>query len=129
VTEPKRYVSNPVEIIAVELAQYGDFVRVTKWINENGGSAVFNPKLVGDQEDYLIITTLEGNMEAHMGWWVIQGTEGEFYACKPSVFERKYHLAEPEEDYTPQPGSGTYQPGSTETSGERLKGGAALPLP
>jgi len=36
------------------------------------------------------IRTLEGIMKAKPGDWIIRGTEGELYPCKPSVFERKY---------------------------------------
>ena len=41
-------------------------------------------------EDTLSIQTLEGTMIAKPGDWIIRGTEGELYPCKPSVFERKY---------------------------------------
>lgn len=42
----------------------------------------------------LLIGTLEGTMTANAGDWIIRGTEGELYPCKPSVFERKYEPAE-----------------------------------
>ncbi len=38
----------------------------------------------------LDIKTLEGVMHASPGDWIITGTEGEQYPCKPSVFARKY---------------------------------------
>lgn len=38
----------------------------------------------------LWVKTLEGTMKASPGDWIIRGTEGELYPCKPSVFERKY---------------------------------------
>lgn len=41
----------------------------------------------------LAIGTLEGVMTAQPGDWIIRGTEGELYPCKPSVFERKYEPA------------------------------------
>jgi hypothetical protein len=41
----------------------------------------------------LQIYTPEGVMTAAPGDWIIRGTEGELYPCKPSVFERKYELA------------------------------------
>lgn len=41
----------------------------------------------------LIVATLEGNMVAEPGHWIIKGTEGEFYPCKDSVFRRKYQAA------------------------------------
>ncbi len=36
------------------------------------------------------IKTLEGTMSGGPGDWIIRGTEGELYPCKPSVFARKY---------------------------------------
>ena len=40
---------------------------------------------------YIHVKTLEGASKAPLGYWVIKGTEGEFYPCKNSVFQRKYH--------------------------------------
>lgn len=42
--------------------------------------------------DNILVTTLEGVMRAQPGDWIIRGTEGELYPCKPSVFERKYEV-------------------------------------
>ncbi len=38
----------------------------------------------------LTIRTLEGDMTARNGDWIIRGVEGEFYPCKPSIFEATY---------------------------------------
>lgn len=38
----------------------------------------------------LIITTLEGEMRADPGDWIIRGVQGEFYPCKPGIFEQTY---------------------------------------
>ena len=38
----------------------------------------------------LVIETLEGNMEAKLGDWIIKGVNGEFYPCKPDIFEKTY---------------------------------------
>jgi hypothetical protein len=38
----------------------------------------------------LIIPTLEGNMKASKGDWIIKGLKGEFYPCKPDIFDMKY---------------------------------------
>lgn len=37
-----------------------------------------------------IIHTLEGNHKANIGDWIIQGIKGEFYPCKPDIFEKTY---------------------------------------
>lgn len=39
----------------------------------------------------LVIETPEGDMKVSTTDWVIRGTEGEFYPCKDSVFQREYH--------------------------------------
>ena len=36
------------------------------------------------------ITTLEGTMTAEIGDWIIRGVKGEFYPCKPDIFEATY---------------------------------------
>ena len=40
--------------------------------------------------DGLVITTLEGEMRADKGDWVIKGVKGEFYPCKPDIFAATY---------------------------------------
>ena len=36
------------------------------------------------------IPTLEGVMEAIIGDYIIRGVNGEFYPCKPDIFEKTY---------------------------------------
>jgi hypothetical protein len=38
----------------------------------------------------LIIPTLEGQHIASVNDWIIKGVKGEFYPCKPDVFEQTY---------------------------------------
>ena len=42
----------------------------------------------------VIIPTLEGNMIANTGDWIIKGVEGEFYPCKPKIFNQTYEPVE-----------------------------------
>lgn len=39
---------------------------------------------------YLLIDTLEGQMMVSPGDWIIKGVKGEFYPCKPDIFEATY---------------------------------------
>ena len=39
---------------------------------------------------YLIIPTLEGAMRAKIGDYIIKSVNGEFYPCKPDIFEKTY---------------------------------------
>lgn len=43
----------------------------------------------------IFIDTLEGQMEASLGDWIIKGVAGEFYPCKPAIFEATYELVQP----------------------------------
>ena len=43
----------------------------------------------------LILKTLESNeFIAQEGDWIIRGINGEFYACKPDIFEKTYEIVE-----------------------------------
>lgn len=37
--------------------------------------------------------TLEGTMRVSLGDWIIRGVQGEFYPCKPDIFEATYEPA------------------------------------
>ena len=41
----------------------------------------------------LDIPTLEGTMTANPGDWIIKGVKGEYYPCKPDIFEATYEKA------------------------------------
>ena len=41
-------------------------------------------------EKGLRIQTLEGEMKADIGDYIIKGVNGEFYPCKPDIFEKTY---------------------------------------
>ena len=45
-------------------------------------------------DDDLIIHTLEGDMKANKGDWIIKGVNGELYPCKPDIFEKTYESVE-----------------------------------
>lgn len=42
----------------------------------------------------IYIPTLEGLMKASLLDWIIKGVNGEFYPCKPDIFEKTYEVAE-----------------------------------
>jgi hypothetical protein len=39
---------------------------------------------------HLTIHTLEGDMIARPGYWIIKGVENEFYGCEPEIFGKTY---------------------------------------
>lgn len=42
----------------------------------------------------LRIATLEGEMTATIGDWIIRGVKGEFYPCKPDIFAETYEAVD-----------------------------------
>ena len=45
-------------------------------------------------DDGIVIPTLEGDHLALPGDWIIKGVAGEYYPCKPDIFEATYVAAE-----------------------------------
>lgn len=86
----QRYRKLPVEIDAVQFTDdTKDKVFTHLLHNEKVSvSAGFNDA----REPILIIGTLEGSMTASLGDWIIKGIAGEFYPCKPDIFERTYEI-------------------------------------
>jgi hypothetical protein len=62
--------------------------RIVAWIAGQGGDAqhISVPELT----DSISIATLEGDMHATPGDWVIQGIKDEFYPCKDDIFVESY---------------------------------------
>lgn len=59
------------------------------------GEEYVEPVIVTRDWRDMIIPTLEGEMTASPGDYIIKGVQGEFYPCKPDIFEQTY---EPVED-------------------------------
>jgi len=76
--------------VFIEAQQFTDETkdRVFNWITCNT-AADFD-----DGKPILKIQTLEGVMTARIGDWIIKGVNGEFYPCKPDIFEQTYELVE-----------------------------------
>ena len=46
------------------------------------------------EDKSIVIRTLEGDMCADKGDWIIKGVKGEFYPCKPDIFEATHEIVE-----------------------------------
>ena len=51
------------------------------------------PTSMSPSSGSLRIETLEGDMEVRQGDWIIRGTEGELYPCKPAAFDATFEPA------------------------------------
>ena len=78
-------------------------IECVKWDGENleeiknfcGTSYIGGAK---DDDKKLVISTLEGDMLTSVGDLIIKGVKGEFYPCKPDIFEQTYDIVEVSED-------------------------------
>jgi hypothetical protein len=64
--------------------------RLMNWLAQQGANV--KDWLFHDGE--ITIPTLEGKMKVTDGDWIIRGVKGEFYPCKPDIFEATYEAVE-----------------------------------
>lgn len=83
----KQYRKKPVVIEAMQLQ--GNSEQVMKWLTDNKCGASWEL----DSGLPVYIETLEGIMTANQGDYIIKGVNGEFYPCKPDIFEKTYEAA------------------------------------
>ena len=89
------YRKKPVVIEARQLTDDNED-ELAAW---SGGQPAALYDTSGDQpilKARLIIPTLEGDHHAIPGDFIIKGVQGEFYPCKPDIFDATY---EPEESW------------------------------
>lgn len=88
----RKYVKRPVVIEALQF----DGRNQQRILDFIGGASEAEHSLTTDDppRPILLIRTLEGVMRADVDDWIIKGVKGEFYPCKPDIFEESYELAE-----------------------------------
>lgn len=86
-----KYRKKPVVIEAQQITSPTSLLDVMRWVDENGGKP--GEWRWDEDEQYLTIETLEGDMRASNGDWIIRGVAGEFYPCKPEIFAATYEPA------------------------------------
>jgi len=101
VNTPTKYRKRPVVIEAMHFAgDTYDTVPVYQWVEANtqGSFDVNDPTApvpasgvsIDAATGFMVIATLEGVMQVKLGDYVIKGVQGEFYPCKPDIFEATY---------------------------------------
>ncbi len=83
--QPRKYRKRPVVIEAAHLND-SNAAGIAAW---SGGVMRGGPG-GGSKGAHIIIHTLEGDHLAMPGDFVIKGVQGEFYPCKPDIFEATY---------------------------------------
>ena len=100
-----KYRKKPVVVEAVQWtgdneeeikAFAGDAAMFEYVVNDGGNISAYDER---PQSGYILqiglgIKTLEGIMIASLGDYIIRGVNGEYYPCKPDIFEKTYEKAE-----------------------------------
>lgn len=76
-----KYKKKPVVIEAIRFIG-SNYEEIREFIGEN--------TLCSDLS--IVISTLEGDMVAQKGDYIIKGVQGEFYPCKPDIFNATYEV-------------------------------------
>lgn len=85
----KKYVKKPIIIEAIKFKD--DSVKTIMEINEFMNLDELRVNYNIPDKPAIIIPTLEGNMRAEIGDYIIKGINGEFYPCKPDIFNKTYN--------------------------------------
>jgi len=102
---PQRFRKKPVEISAYQWDGTAEGATpIIDWILSSWQHAAWyvadgEPHRLRAKDEetapgFLVIDTLEGPHRADAGDWIIRGVAGEFYPCKPDIFEESYDAVE-----------------------------------
>lgn len=80
-----KFRKKPIEIEAVRFNGYN----WTECYQFMGDKQLAFPSAL-EKREKIEIKTLEGTMTVSIGDWIIKGVNGEFYPCKPDIFEKTY---------------------------------------
>ena len=90
-----KYQKKPVIIEAIQL-NGKNWIDICEFVGE-GNYKLPDRTLEEYREElfnYIYIVTLEGDMKANIGDYIIRGVKGEYYPCKPDIFKQTYEEAE-----------------------------------
>jgi hypothetical protein len=82
----------PITISAIQFAGTPEsFREIADWMAAHGAAGLGG--VDSGSSHTMHIDTLEGKMDANPGDWIIRGTRGEFYPCRPDIFAESYENA------------------------------------
>jgi hypothetical protein len=80
-----KFRKKPVVIEAIQFNSNNLKSMLDAWGEEFGRSV-----LEQHVDSHIVLATLEGSHKASWNDWIIKGIKGEFYPCKPDIFEATY---------------------------------------
>ena len=78
-------------------------IEAVRWMGDNYEEIILftnNASFYPMDSRKININTLEGNMKADIGDYIVKGIKGEVYPVKPDIFEKTYEEAKNEEKAT-----------------------------
>lgn len=96
INKVNRYIKKPIEVEAMVFT-YPMSKEFIAWIGDNLGS-VIKSKCIGPSLAEAEIKTLEDGKNlkvkhiATEGDFIVKGVDGEFYPCKPDIFEQTFEI-------------------------------------
>ncbi len=84
-----KFRKKPVVVEAVQWIGTGDSMEAIRALDPGTRAVDFTSHNV-------FISTLEGQMTAEIGDWIIKGVSGELYPCKPEIFLLTYEMVSQE---------------------------------
>lgn len=88
-----KYRKKPITVDAIQI--HGNVSEIKSFIGENGDVSISDSAWRAGQfrpMTMVVIHTLEGDMTATDGDYIIKGIKGEFYPCKKAIFEETYEI-------------------------------------
>jgi len=92
VVKKKKYRKKPIVVEAYQFISCADLkFHSPDWLRSHIGKEII---VSWGKNAGAYIQTLEGKMKVSIGDYIIKGVDGEFYPCKPDIFEKTYELVE-----------------------------------
>ena len=82
----KQYIKKPVIIEAVQLTDK-NHSEIIQWLSS------YDVEAYTLNSSELYVKTLEGDMKANIGDYIIKGIKNEFYPCREDIFKMTYELS------------------------------------
>ena len=91
----KKYIKKPVQIEAIQLKEDNiievfNFLDGTNYKETKSSEELEEFSKAMLEQGYIEIETLERIMKVSFGDYIIKGIKGEFYPCKPDIFQATY---------------------------------------
>jgi len=84
-----KFRKKPVVIEAIQFIDHTSLGDICEFMNVDGLKTGSDSRGI-----FFFVPTLEGSHMAIPGDWIIRGVQGEFYPCKPDIFEQTYEKVE-----------------------------------